>query len=231
MNTNKKCIVSFANSNGSYVNALARLSNSLRDNFDGEFLSFIGESSCGAPFHSENPYAFKIHCISKAIDAGYDKILWLDTSAYAVANTQPIFDIIEKNGFFFQEAGHMLGTWSNDKLLNYFEITRDEAINIPMVQGGFIGLDVSSKKGREIFDRLVWAMDEDVFKGAWHNNDKTESQDERCKGHRHEMSALSAIIHNMGLFDYAVKGDQFIQYGGIYDKVINDTIVLKCQGM
>ena len=57
-----RCIISFANDNRqrNYIKGLARLSESLRHNFDGTFLSWIGELSLGAPLHSENMYAFKI---------------------------------------------------------------------------------------------------------------------------------------------------------------------------
>lgn len=227
----KNAIVSFCNQNGRYVMGMARLSESLRNNFDGDFVSFVGEASCGAPDHQMNPYAFKVHAIQRAIEAGYQKILWLDTSAFAVANVKPIFDLIDKNGVFFQEAGHYLGTWSNDRLLDYFDLTRDKAMKIPMVQGGFLGFDFTTEIAKTIFAELKEAMNNGIFKGAWDNNQKTESQDERCHGTRHEMSTMSAIVHKHGLFKYAVKGNEFIQYGGIYDKTINDTIILKCQGL
>ena len=226
----KKCILSLATKNGRYVDGLARLSNSLRDNADGiDFIGFVHEYSVGAPLHAEHPYAFKIHCLQHARNLGYDQVLWLDTSAWAVAPLQPIFDIIDKEGYFFQNNGCMLGNWSNDNLLAYAGLSRDEAMDIPMVQGGFMGLNLKKEIGKNILKQLEEAYLNGVFHGAWHNRDRTESQDERCLGHRHEQSALSAIVHFKGL--KGQQGDQFVQYGGIYDKIINETIVLKCQGI
>lgn len=233
MNENNKrnCIVSFANSNGYYVDRLARLSNSLRDNFDGDFLGFIGEKSINAPLHSEVPYGFKIKAIERALDAGYRKILWLDSSVFAVANVKKIFDDIEKNGIVFQDAGHYLGNWANDYTLSYFEMNRNYAMGLKMIgNAGFLGIDHSSTIGDSFFYQWKASMINGCFKGEWGNDKKTESEDGRCSGHRHDMSCSSAIVHKMGIFNLAYSGEEVLQYAGIYDKVLNDTIILKAQG-
>lgn len=218
MNEKKQCIITFANEKGNYIHGLARLSESLRNNFDGDLLAWVNEGSLGCEKHVDNPYNFKVHAFLKAIESGYKQILWLDCSAFAVANVKPIFDLIDKKGLFFQEAGHYLGSWTNDNSLNYFELTREEANKIPMVQGGFIGLNIDNHVAKKLFRSLDLAMDAGVFKGEWSD-------------HRHEMSALSAIVYRHNLWKYVVSGNQFIQYGGIYDQIINETIVLKCQGL
>lgn len=230
--TQKKAIVSFANSKQNYVKGLARLNESLRCNFDGDFIGFIGENSVGAPLHTENPYAFKLYCIEKAVEAGYTQILWLDSSCFAIKNVQPIFDEIEKDGFIFQDSGHWLGTWTNDQTLDYFGMTRDEAMEVRMIgNAGFLGLDFEQELPQEFFGKWWKAMSSGYFKGAWHNNDKTESQDERCRGHRHDMSASSAIVRNMGLTPLMKHGEEWLQYAGLFDKTLNDTIILKAQGL
>lgn len=231
MQKNKRAIISFANQNGAYMDRLARLSNSLRNNFYGDFLGFVHESSLGCELHSENPYAFKIAAFQKAKEAGYTSILWLDSSVFAVASVEPIFERLERNGFVFQDAGHMLGTWSNDRCLEYFELSRDEAMKVPMIgNAGFLGLDFNDLDADLFFQTWDSAMRKGIFKGKWNNEEKTESQDDRCKGMRHDMSCSSAIVHEMGIFNLAYKGDEVLQYAGIYDKVLNDTIILKAQG-
>src|ERR1700685_1812253 len=155
---NKKCVVSFANQIGSYIKNLSRLSESLSNftnpNFDGDFLGFIGEASCGAEPHQTVPYGFKIHAINRAIEQGYKQILWLDSSAFAIKNIQPIFDRIEETGFAFQDAGHWLGHWANDFTLNYFGITRDEAMEMRMIgNAGFLGLNFENTDAIEFFKK------------------------------------------------------------------------------
>lgn len=228
MNKNKRCIVSLATKNSSYVDGLARLSNSLRDNASGiDFLGFIHEASVGAPLHTENNYAFKVYAIQKAIDAGYQSVLWLDASVYAVAPVQPIFDMIERDGYWFEGAGCWLGNWCNDMTLAYYNLDRDSATSIPMIQSGFMGFNIN-KRGCELFNRLKLACDWGLFNGNWSNDDRSQG-DERCLGHRHDQAIMSAILSNYA--NNFSHEPEYVQYAGIYDKVINDKIIFKCMGL
>lgn len=226
----KKAIVSFANSNGNYIQSLARLGESLRNNFDGDFLGFINEASVGAPLHKNNPYAFKLKCIQKAIYAGYEQILWLDSSCFAIQNVQPIFDIIQNDGYVMQDSGHYLGNWCNDATLNYSGITRDKAMDIKMYgNAGFLGLSMESGISRAFFDKWNEYADLGYFKGEWNNDKKTESEDDRCLGHRHDMSCGSIVANILQM--KMQPGDSLLQYTGVYDKALNDSIIIKAQGM
>ena len=228
----KKCIISFANGNGNYMRGLARLSDSLRYNFDGDFLAFVGEESLGAAKHSENPYAFKVLAFKKAFNAGYKQVLWLDSSCFAVAPLQPIFDEKAENKFIFQDSGHLLGTWTNDKALSYFNISRDEAMDIHMIgNAGFLGLSFDHFDGGEFLAHWENALDAGMFKGAWTNTENSESFDERCLGHRHDMSCSSAILYKMGVLPQMKSGEEWLQYAGPYDKILNETILIKAQGL
>lgn len=213
-----KCIVSFANKNGRYVQNLARLSESLRDNFDGDFIAFVGEKSIGAEPHEDNPYSFKIHCIQKAIDAGYRQVLWLDTSCFAIKNVQPIFDEIEKDGFIFQDINFTLDQWCNDFTLNYFGLTREEAKKVKLIgSAGFLGMNFDNPLAVDFFEKWKAAMYVGCFKGSWSD-------------HRHDLSCSSIIIHQMGLAALMKKTDEWLQYAGVFDETANSTIIIKAQG-
>lgn len=230
MNPNKQCIISFATLTGNYIHGISRLSESLRNNFDGDFLAFIGEATCGAEPHADNPYNFKIHCIQRAIDAGYEKILWLDSSCFAIRPIQPIFDHIAEHGYIMQDAGHYIGTWTNDRALDWFAYSRDEAMQIKMYgNAGFLGLDFSNPTAQCFFEQWTMTMKAGLFKGAWHNNDKTESQDERCTGHRHDMSLGSIIAHELDM--KLQPGDEWLQYAGVYQQTLSDRIYIKAAGL
>lgn len=212
------------------MHGLARLSESLRNNFDGDFIAFTNEETLGSPKHEDNPYAFKIYSIQKAIEAGYELILWLDCSVFAIAPVQPIFDIIKSEGYIMQDAGHLVGNWTNDFTLNYFGITRDEAMNIKCYgNAGFLGLSVHNSTAMQFFDKWDKSMQKGCFKGKWTNDEKTESEDERVFGHRHDLSAGSIIAYKL-VMKYQ-PGDQILQYAGVYDKIANETIILKAQGI
>ena len=226
----KKAVVSFANSRNQYVKGIARLDESLRANFDGDFLGFISEASVDAPLHSVNPYAFKIYCIQKAIDAGYEQILWLDSSCFAIKNIQPIFDHIEEHGYIMQDAGHFIGSWTNDATLDYFGVTRDEMMEVRCYgNAGFLGLNFETEIANNFFDFWKLSMEKGFFKGSWNNNSKTESEDERCLGHRHDLSCGSIIRYKLDMV--LQSGNEWLQYAGVYDETANDKIYIKAQGL
>ncbi len=226
----KTAIVSFANNAGNYKRGMDRLSDSLCGRFDGDFLGFIGEEGIGAPLHSENPYAFKIYAIERAIEAGYEQIFWADTSCYAIAPVEPVFDKIKKDGYIIQEIGHYVGTWTNDFTLNYFNITRDEAMTMKCYSnGGIFGLDFKNPIAAEFFRQWKEAMLAGCFKGYWTNDNNTESDDDRCKGHRHDLSCGGIIANKLGMV--GVPGNEWFQYAGPDDALNNDTIIFKLQGL
>lgn len=215
MSQTNKCVVSLATKNSRYVDGLARLSNSLRDNASGiDFLGFIHEHSVGAPLHTENNYAFKVYAIQKAIDAGYTQILWLDCSVWAVAPIQPLFDIIAEQGYWFEGAGCWLSDWCTNEVLDYYKLDRVD--EMPMVQSGFMGFNTENDMGVEIFKQFKKACNEGLFNGSWSD-------------FRHDQSCISAILYNRGItFSHL---PEYVQYAGLYDKQLNDSIILRCQGL
>lgn len=230
---NENCIISFANDNRqrNYIKSLARLSESLRYNFDGDFLSWIGENTLGAPPHHENPYAFKVYAFRKAKDMGYKRVLWLDSSAFAIKNVQPCFDEIEETGFLFQDAGFFASQYINDKALFYFGLTREEAREIRLIgNAGMLGLNFEMELPNSFLYQWEEAMLAGIFKGKWDNLNKTESESEECLGHRHDMIS-GIILHKLGVAHLMKPGTDWLQYGGVFAPVANDTIIFKAQGM
>ena len=223
----KRAIVSFANENGNYIKAQQRLKDSLNGKTDADLLMFVGENSINAPLHSKIPYAFKIYSILRAYEMGYTSILYLDTSAYAIADVNPIFEIIERDGYFMEEAGHYCGTWTNDKTLDYFNVTRDEAMNMTMYSAGFTGLDFTNDLAEGFFAK--WAASIGCFKGQWNNLSETESKDKRCQGHRHDMSCGSIIANQLGM-KYQIGGSYF-QYAAPEDIKLKESVIFYVQGM
>lgn len=226
---NKRAIVSFANERGNYIEAQKRLKDSLIGFTDADFLGFIGESSIDAPLHEKNPYAFKIYAIEKAALIGYDSVLYLDSSAYAVSNVDTIFDIIERDGYFMEEAGHYAGTWTNDKTLNYFGIDRDEAMNMTMYSAGFTGLNFNYVIAIDFFKRWKESMIAGCFRGNWDNKGLTESVDIRCEGHRHDMSCASIIANQLGMKYQS--GGSYFQYAAPDDKKNKESVCFYVQGL
>jgi hypothetical protein len=204
----KNVIVNLVNENLPYLNAQKRLSSSFC-NFhlpedETKFIPFIGEQSVGSPYHLNNPYAFKIYAIDNARKLGYSNVLWVDASVVFIKHSKPIFDWIINKGFFFEEAGHLVGTWCNERTLNYFGITREEANQMPMFSAGFTGLNFENPIAIEFFERWKKSMFDGQFIGDWSN-------------HRHDMTCASIIANQMGLLkDYSTGGNFFAYVGSGY---------------
>lgn len=213
----KNCVVSLATKNGVYVDRLARLSESLRDNLtDGDFIGFIHESSVGAPPHLDDPYAFKIYAINKCIEAGYTNILWLDTSMFAIKNVQLVFDEINANGYFLHGSQNLLYDWCNDATLSYYGIEKNKLGDYTMAIGGLIGFNFGNPQGVNLFNEWEQAQKEGLFKGDWAN-------------FRHDMTCLSCILYNKR--EYLVQAhDSFMQYAGPYDEAASNSIIFKARG-
>jgi hypothetical protein len=191
----KQCIVSFADGTGSYRKKLQRLEQSMKGNFSGDLLLFTDYKEIGSPRHDEIPYAFKPYAIQKAIDLGYDFILWCDSPIYAKQNIQPVFDHIAAAGvMFFDNIGYSLGDYTNDKTLDFFSISRTDSWKIPMIMACCMGFSTENPLVTNVLT-IYKDVASKLYPGEWDNEDLTESQDRRVKGHRHDQSVMSALIY------------------------------------
>ena len=214
----RKAIVNFASGRW-YPRGQVRLQKSLRDTgFDGKFFGFQDTKLIGGPLHQKVPYAFKIYSIKYAWTHGFDAIIYADASIWAVRPWNPVWEIVESQGYYFEEAGQWSGTWTKDGLLNKMGVTRNEAMEIPMLTAGFTCLNMQSDIGKEFFKEWwKYADDNYSFCGTWGNENRQMSRDPRCKGHRHDMSVASILAHKMGM--KLGKGGTFLAYiGPAYNK-------------
>lgn len=224
----RKCIINVAT--GRHIKGQERLRNSLiKHGFDGDFLGWNRESDIKAPPHSANPYAFKTYAFEEAFSMGYDLVLWLDASVVAKRNIDYVFNKIQEQGYIMQEAGHMVGTWSNDNQLNYFGITRDKAMHLPMYgNAGLLGLNRESDKAMEFLKQWHEASKAGLFIGSWKNDKQTESKDYRCKGSRHDMSVGSIISSKLKMkFE---GGNELLHYAPP-EQEVKDNVYFHAQGV
>lgn len=205
----KHCIVNF--SNGYFKTGQERLRQSLIDvKYQGDILLFDNYSELGCKSHEEVPYQFKVYAIKEAQKRGYDVVLYCDASLYAIKDIMPCFNFIKSNGCILEYCGFSLGQFCTDTALNEFNITRDDAMNIPLHSAGFTGIDFTNSKSKEFFEEwFIHAQKEITFKGAWNNSNNTCSNDNRCLGHRHDQSVASYLAHKM---DMNRTNPTFMQY-------------------
>lgn len=232
MSKTKTAVVCFANSTGRYLQGQERLRQTVMGYSSNivDWLAYNNEAAIGSPSHKENPYAFKLYAIMKAREAGYDKILYLDASVYAIRPIDPVIAEIENNGYIMQEAGCLVGVWANDRCLEYFNLDRDEAMGMMMYgNAGFLGLNFEHKTAQQFFESWLQSCKDGIFKGGWRNDNNQESQDPRCNGHRHDMVCGSIIANQLDM--KYVSGNEWLQYAPPHTPPKNEKIYFKAQGL
>jgi hypothetical protein len=204
-----RCIVNV--STDKYRKGQKRLATSLRNNTTAAVLLFESEEEVGAELHTDNNYAFKPRAVIKAYEAGYRQILWLDASMRAIKNIDVIFDIIERDGYFFQDSGWPNSRWTTPEAKEYFGTDEGD-----MLSSGVLGLDLDSEIGYKFFDQWTQAMRDGMFNGSWDD-------------YRHDQSAASLIAFNMGL--KLQPGNTFFVYGKEDEPTISEQTVLLADGV
>ncbi len=180
----KRAVVSFAN--GSYLPKLQRMKDSMAGNTDADIVTFTKYEEIGCKPHDVVPYQFKPYAIWKAIEMGYETILWVDSPIVAVKNITPVFEYIEQNGYmFFDNIGHPLGRWTNDKCLSHFGKTREQAMNMKQIMASCMGFFVGSRDlsiPANSFLHWYRFYSDELYPGSWLD-------------HRHDQTLASFLIH------------------------------------
>src|SRR5437868_1758409 len=114
-------VVNFSTEN--YARPQNRLRQSLGKH---KMLMYTDYASINSPSHQESPYEFKIHAIEAAFEVD-DIVLWADSSMYLVGDLSIIENLIKQDGYFMSEAGHWVGSWTNQHTRNYFNLTEEES--------------------------------------------------------------------------------------------------------
>lgn len=189
-------IVSFAT--GSYVEQQQGLVDSVyRHSPTVPVFPFTTFEEIGAPRHSDNPYAFKVYAVEAARRLGYPVVLWCDSVLRLTRPIQTLCPEIHAVGVYLQEDGWTIAEWANDRALAYFGVDRDTADGVRAVYACFMGYDFTVPVTDQFFTAWKKACTDGIFRGNWKNDTKSESQDPRCKGHRHDQTCAELISYQL----------------------------------
>lgn len=170
----KKVLVNFANlAREDYRKSQLRLIKSfVEQGWDGEYLirstdSYVDEymgvkiKLGSLPFNnvyglspnqSEMPYAFKCFIIQEAIEAGFTKIIWADSTIVNTRNLDPLFDIAAETGFVsFENIGHPLRFWISDIAIDRLNITYRELETMEQAMACVMIFDIENPVGYKLF--------------------------------------------------------------------------------
>lgn len=178
------------------------------------------------PTHEEAPYAFKPYAFSAAHALGFDQAIWLDASVWAVRTLDDLWARVDEDGWYLEADGHMVGEWINDRALQLLDLTRDQAMEIPLIEGKVIGLDFRNPRADGFLDWWMNLVADGGFAGAWTNDTGSESADRRCRGHRHDIACASPIVEQLGM-----RLQPFKRLAFPADGDPGDEIVLMAQGL
>ncbi len=171
---------------------------------------------------SNNPYNIKADMMAISVN---ERTLWMDCSCWAIKDIQPIFDIIERDGYYLLSSGYNAAQTCNDKCLDYFGITRDEAEKIPDSSTMVFGYDTNNHIGLKFFYEFCKATDAGIADGSrFHDN---QSADPRFLFHRQDQSIATCIAHKLGM-----KLHSFGEHVAYDEKgTPNDSVCILARGM
>lgn len=206
----KRCVVNVSTER--YWQGQTRLIKSLTDySPDIDVLTFGSELEVGAAPHSENNYSFKPMAILKAYELGYRQILWLDASMNVIRDIAQVFDIIDKDGYFFVDSGWPNSRWTNEFANEYFGTNDGE-----MLSSGILGVDLTNSTAYAFFDAWTQSMRDGIFNGDWET-------------HRHDQTAASLIAYKMGM--KLQEANTFMVYGKEGNQFITDKTLILADGI
>lgn len=164
----KKCVITYASLNNNYIEGVHQLRRALKNvGFDGHLLYMIG----GWPNIEEGdlelidvPYAFKVAFFRAAKRLGYEQVLWLDTAIQPIKSLDPVFEQIQKTGFFLQGNNANFLSYVNKEALDYFDLSCEEASTYRIINSGLLGLNLSQIAPLEVLNEWYQAAkDRDGF--------------------------------------------------------------------
>jgi len=208
-----RAVVNAHNNKGWYSKGQERLRKSLNGHDEALcfYLNFPNDL-----FSKSNGYNVKPSALYEAAKT-HSQLLWLDCSCWVIKDLQPIWDIVDKQGYYFINSGFYCSNYCNDTSLKYFGITRDEAEKIVMISSGCFAIDLKTEKGALIYQIFIQSAIDNIFDNG------TGSKDPRYIAHRHDQSALSIILHKLGC---SIENPDLAQYKLIDQTPTNSACIL-----
>lgn len=143
--------------------------------------------------HAEMPYQFKASMIQLALEMGYKRIIWLDSSMQLVKDITPLLDNSKTGIVTFHNLGHPTYKYLSD---NAEMLLRDRhqfadytpLVQIPQIWGGAFMLDFNKQNVIDFFELLKEFSINGSFK---------ESGSSRAGfvAHRHDQSVMSVLLN------------------------------------
>lgn len=137
--------------------------------------------------HQNMPYQFKPFMVGEALEMGYKKIIWCDSTIRVINNPDPLWALAAEHGIIaWDNEGHPLEKYIPDHQLNYLGI--DSAKGMYQIMACCIVFDFDHPKTMPIFERWIDGAKNNCF----HHN---ESKNPHYIASRHDQALLSALMN------------------------------------
>jgi hypothetical protein len=143
--------------------------------------------------HAQKPYAFKPYAMRYAAECATDLLLWLDAAVKPVRSLEPLWERIERDGYWFAENAWNNYQWTADsaypalfpgcasfqnnatgELIEGLDAQREINKSIPHVLACAFGLNLRSEIGAAFLREYCrLASETDCFCGPWSNSNYT----------------------------------------------------------
>jgi len=201
------CVLNVAT--GRFVKGQERLEDALFGDevrWGGDFIKWTNTYPQGSPPHPPRnqwntpttvPYAFKPYAFREALSLRFDVAIWLDASMVPVKPLLAIVNAILEHGYWFPPCGWSVGEWCSDQALEVLGVKRDEAMTMPLVVPGAMGVCLNDSHAVRFLKQWL-ALVPTAFAGPWDNVNNVASKDPRVLGHRHDQTCASFLVNRFG---------------------------------
>ncbi len=190
----------------------------------------------GCPSHAERPFAFKAYALREVAKYGATSLLWCDSSILPIRPLEPLWERIERDGYWFANNAWTNYQWTADiaypdlfpevyrSNVDADPISAARLINreIPHVVATAFGISTAHPKGKRFLDEFYrLASETKAFCGPWTNGPVYYDNPRQAPcgppdvlGHRHDQTCASVLAWRLGFRlteqpeIYAVKGNE-----------------------
>jgi len=180
-------------------------------------------------YKNDCPYTLKAAAWHYAKDLGYDVILWLDCSVWAITSpaAEPILDIINHTGSYFWRSGFTLAETGGQHALDYMGWTRKKAQEIQDTSTSMMGLKLSNPKSHGFLSAWLEMAQKGIFHGA-RDPIPDAKRGEQMFQHRQDQTAATMLAYHMGM--HLWEPGQYSSYANPRGEYA-DSVSLVMQGM
>jgi hypothetical protein len=194
-------------------------------------------------WYEANPYAFKAYALQSAYThrARPTTLLWCDASIVPIAPLEPLWERIERDGYWFSDNGWSNAQWTADSAYpalfpacfmpgcsECWDEARAANAKIKHVVATAFGISLDHDKGRDFLAQYIRMADAGAFKGPWWNSNRMENVGKAgaapcgpptTLGHRHDQTAASVIAWRLEM-KLTAPPDVFAYRGGEKENTI-----------